>query len=70
MTNRSGQSELFKKTLKDAYQSKPGNNSQGLTVHPKDLQCITSESQMSGTQITRKTEKALNNTFECLKPLF
>lgn len=39
-------------------------------MHPKDLQCITSESQMSGTQITRKTEKALNNTFECLKSLF
>lgn len=39
-------------------------------MHPKDLQYITSKSQMSGTQITQKTEKALNSTFECLKSLF
>lgn len=35
-----------------------------------DLQCITPESHMLGAQITQTTETVLDNTFECLKPLF
>lgn len=37
---------------------------------PMGLQYITPESHMSGAQITQTTEKVLDNTFECLKPLF
>lgn len=63
MTNRSCQSKSFKKLRK--MHTNPSQE----TI-PMGLQCITSESHMSGAQITQTTEKVLDNTFECLKPLF